>query len=534
MKTTVIKNVKIYKGDGNKPYMGDICFCDGKIVEDIAVGNVDVIDGTGLSAAPGFIDVHTHSDMLLGYEFNSLSRVSQGITSQIAGQCGKSGVLRNQEMYRELDGDLKPLPNPGYDDPALFADFKSYRKYVDHLPMVENTAFLVGHGNIRRLVMGFDNRKATPEELQKMRDILREALENGAVGLSSGLFYPPGEYAASYEMEELCKIVAEYDSIYVTHIRSESDAIMESIEEAIHAVKNSGCRLNISHLKVAGVSNHGKAKELLARLRKGKEEGVRITADQYPYSAGCTSMESVIPPVFFSEGSETVIKKLKDPAFRMQVKEEIIRPTADFENTWIGCGGFDKILIGDCMRTREHIGKTVADVAAEWNMDEFETFFDLMVENEGEILGVYFDMNEDDVRAIICAPGIMVGCDTGAPVAGSSGHPRTFGTCTRLLGYYSRELDLLPMEMAVHKMTGLAADTYRMVTKGYIEPGRDADIVLFDENKVIDKADFVNPELLSQGIEMVFINGEVVYRDGAMTDARPGRGLYANKAGEVC
>lgn len=544
MTDTIIKNVIIYDGSGAEPHVGDIYMRNGRFTAPFTYdctrssagskpagsehsSDVLIIDGTGLSACPGFIDAHTHTDFCLGRPFNSLSRVSQGITTQIAGQCGKSGVLRDAEMYAEdLTDDLAPVPCPGHDDPSLFRTFKGYRDYVDHLPMVENTAFLVGHGNIRRLVMGYADRKPTDSEMDEMKAILREAMENGAIGLSSGLFYPPGVYADAQELAELCKVVAEYDGIYTTHMRTEGDGVFEAVDEALEVARLSGCKLNISHLKIGGVGNFGRGQELLDKIREARSQGISLAIDQYPYSASCTGMEIIIPPEYFTEGYEALNERLADPEFREELRRRITDPESDFDNTWLGCGGFSNILIADCPVTTDAIGKTVAEYAAETGAEEFDTYFDLMIRNNGNILGVYYDISEDDVRLILQDPEIMVGCDSAAPFEGTSGHPRTFGSFTRVLGHYSRDLGLLPMSTAIYKMSGLPAKIFGMTHKGIIEAGRDADLVLFDHETVIDTADYTSPESLSEGIIKVFISGEIVFEDGKMTDARPGHGLY--------
>ena len=530
MSNTIIRNVRIYDGSGSPPSEGCIYIQDGHFSAPFSSSDATVIDGLGLSACPGFIDAHTHSDFCLGSEFNSLSRVSQGITSQIAGQCGKSAVLRDAEMYNELDGDLTPLKNPGYDDPELFRTFQGYKNYVDHLPMVENTAFLVGHGNIRRLVMGFSDRVPTELELEQMKQILREALEHGAIGMSSGLFYPPGVYASEEELIELCKIVAEYDGIYTTHLRSEGADILPALNEALRVARLSGCRLNISHLKT-GRNQPVSAEDLLQRIRAAREDGLSVAVDQYPYSAGCTGMEIIIPPRHFNEGYDALTARLKDEPFRDQLKEEITAPDSDFENVWRDCGGFENILVGDCPNTPEAIGKTIAQIAAERGTDDFTAYFDLLVENNGNVLGIYFDISEEAMLEILCDPSIMVGCDSAAPLPGSSGHPRTFGTCTRILGHFCRDQNILPIETAIFKMTGLPADVFHLSGKGLITPGMDADLVLFDENTVADTADYTSPEKLSSGIVQVFVGGEIVYQNSQLTPARPGRGLYANRQG---
>lgn len=524
-RTTQIKGVEIYDGTGNASYVGDVNIEDGKFVETLCRAPDEIVDGTGLCAAPGFIDVHTHSDYCLGMAYNSLSRVSQGITTQIAGQCGKSAAIRNAEMFDELIQDFPLIPCPGYDQAEQFQTFAGYMDYVDHLPMVENTAFFVGHGNLRKWVMGYSDRYPSHTELAQMKELLTEAMEHGSPGLSSGLIYAPGVYAGIDELTELCKVVRQYDGIYTTHIRSEGDRVLEAMAEAIEVARRSGCRLNISHLKVCGKCNEGLSEKMLDLIRRGQEEGISITADQYPYAAGATGMSTCIHPRHFTEGPEAFLEKLSDPYFRQVLKDEMLYPPQDFESSWISCGGPEGIGIGDCKITLDARGKSIAQYAKETGKDPFDTLFDLLLDNRLEVLGIYHEMNESDVRRIIKMPYVLFGCDSAAPEPGTAGHPRTFGTFTRVLGRYVREEGLLTMPEAIRRMTGLAAEVYGLKGKGYIRPGMDADLVLFSSKTVMDTATYEQPEGLSRGIERVWISGETVYENGQLNQARPGKGL---------
>ena len=525
MNRTRICNAVIYDGTGAAPRTGDVLIENGKIVDRLTGAPGETVDGTGACIAPGFIDAHTHSDYCLGYEYNSLSRVSQGITTQIAGQCGKSAPVRDREMYDELAEDFPLLPCPGHDGPERFATFRGYLDYAGRLPMVENTAFFIGHGNLRRMAMGYENRVPTRAEMERMKALLAEAMQAGALGLSSGLIYPPGVYSRTEEMAELCGVVREYGGVYTTHLRSEGDKVLEAAGEAIEVARKSACRLNISHLKVCGRHNKGLAERLLAVIRAGIAEGIPITADQYPYDAGATGLSVCIHPRHFTNGPEAFLRSLQSSAFRKTLREEMLNPPPDFESSWLSCGGPEGIWVGDCAVTLQARGKSIAQYAAERGQDPFDALFDLLAENRMEALGIYHEMNEEDILAILKAPFVLFGCDSAAPEKGTAGHPRTFGTFTRILGRYCRDCGVLPAEQAIHRMTGLAAQTYGLAGKGRIAPGMDADLVLFCYDDVMDRATYEDPEGLSCGIERVWIGGQTVYRGGRLTGAKPGRPL---------
>lgn len=522
MHTICIKNATVYDGTGAPAFTADVSCVDGKLHLGAVDGAQKVLDGTGLCLAPGFIDTHSHGDSCLGNPHNSLSRVSQGITTQLAGNCGHTVVVLNEEMYREDKPDL--TPSPGLDGPEHFTGFGPYLAYANSLPQVENTAFLVGHGNLRRVAMGFDDREPTAGELAHMKAMLTEAMENGAFGMSSGLIYIPGAYSRIDEMAELCKIVAQYDGIYATHMRNESEGILDSIREAIEVARRSGCRLNISHLKVCGRQNHGVAEQMLALIHDARKEGLRVSADQYPYEASSTSLSSCVPPKYFTQGTEGLVKILRDPAMRRQIRDEIENDTvADFENLVLGCGGFGGIVVSAAPQTPAAVGKTIAAYAQECGADEYEVFFDLLEANGDGAWAIYFDIGEPDLMKILADPTIMVGTDGVITTADGLCHPRAFGTFTRALGRYGRDKGLLPLEAMLHKMTGLPARTLGLARKGVIAEGMDADLVLFNPQTVCDRADFADPHQLSDGIEAVIIGGEVVYSAGALTGKTPGR-----------
>lgn len=523
MKEICIKNVTVYDGTGAPAFVSDVSCAHGALRMGAAGGDCEVIDGSGLCLAPGFIDAHSHGDACVGNAHNSLSRVSQGITTQVAGQCGQSVFPLSAEGYAEDKAGL--TPSAGLDDAAHFTGFAPYLEYARSVPQVENTAFLVGHGNLRKLAMGYDDRRPTAAEMETMKSLLREAMENGALGMSSGLIYIPGAYSDTDELAELCKVVAQYDGIYATHMRNEANDVLGSIRESVEIARRSGCRLNISHLKVCGLQNHGVAAGMLALIHEARREGVRVAVDQYPYEASSTALACCIPPQYFTEGTDGLIEKLRDPAMRRRIEKEIREDTESFENLYVGCGGFDGIVMATAPETPEAVGKSVAAYAREAGLDEFEAFFKLVMENRERGGAIFFDIGEEDMLRILADPTVMVGTDGVITTADDMCHPRTYGTFTRALGRYGRDKNVLPMEAMIHKMTGLTAQNMGFSRKGIIRDGMDADLVLFDAGKVIDNADFTSPRRLSGGIEAVIIGGETVYRGGALTGSTPGRVL---------
>lgn len=518
----LIQNAMIVDGTGKPPYAGSVACREGKILLNPEAGPAgEVIDAAGLHLCPGFIDPHSHGDGPVGEACNSLAKLSQGITTHLGGLCGQSSFPLDPARLEEMQADLpEHLERDGVD---CFTSFRRYRDYVSRMPLAENIGFFIGHGTMRIVAMGYEDRPPTAEELGRMKAMVAEAMEHGAIGLSSGLIYIPGVYSGIDEMVELCKVVAQYDGVYSTHMRNEADQVLDSIREAIEVGRRSGCRVNISHLKACGVQNHGIAGQMLALIHNARAEGVRVTADQYPYHASSTSLAVCLPPKYFTAGTAGMVETIRDPAMRRVIEAEIRNPDCGYENLYIGCGGFDGMLVVRSPKTPEAVGKTVAQYTKEKGLDEFGGMFDLLIKNEGQVGAVFFDIGEEDILEIIRDPEVMVGTDGAYSHEGDMTHPRSFGAFTRALGLYGREKQALPLEQMIRKMTSLTARTHLVPNKGIIADGMDADLVLFNWDTVRDSADFTDPSRLSAGIESVIVGGRVVYRDGALTGATPGK-----------
>lgn len=528
----IIKNAQIVDGTGEEPFFGNLAVKDGKIVlhpeEGVGEEASEVIDAGGLIVAPGFIDAHCHEDETLGNEASTLSKLSQGITTCCCGQCGESyfPVPTDPEylsVLREGKKEYLTEPDCGFADCFNgFTSFSEYRKYLNRRPTAYNYTMMIGHGTLRCSVMGMENRKPTDRELSEMKEKVREAMEHGCRGMSTGLMYAPGTYADEEEITELCKVVGEYDGYYAVHLRNEGGAFEESVEEAIRTAKASGCRLDLSHHKCCGKENWGKTVKTLRMIREAKEEGMHIFTDVYPYLATGNYINISLPREFFTNGQEKMQKLLRDPAVRAEMKEKIINWK---ESRYNNCGGFGGIVICSAPATPEAVGLSIADYAASVGKDEFEAYFDLCADNGVKGQAAYFAMCEEDLcrilldeNSIICTDSYSIGMENAV-------HPRAFGSFPRLLGEFVREKKIMPLEKMIAKMTGKPAELLEIAGKGYLRDGFDADLVLFDPETVAANSDFVHSRALASGIERVIVAGETVYQNQKLTGRTPGRFL---------
>lgn len=522
----MIKNARVIDGTGKPAFEAAVACESGKLKvlpADCAEPAQQVIDAAGLCLAPGFIDPHSHGDVPLGKKFNSVSKLSQGITTHVTGQCGFSMFPVNPQNMKLMQDGMSIFTDSFPKEMETFTSFENYLKYVNTLKLPENVKFNVGHVSLRIAAMGFENRKPTPQELDHMKSMMREAMEHGAIGLSSGLIYIPSVYADVDEFAELCKVVAEYDGLYTTHMRNEGDEVLKSLAEAIEVGRRSGCRVHISHLKVCGKKNWGMSKQVLEAIHKAQQEGIRVSADQYPYTASMTHLNVCIPPKYFTKGIPGMVEMLKDPAMREQIKREMMDPATGFENQYLNCGGFDGVFVSRCAETPEYEGMTIGEAARKHNMDDFDVFFDLMIRNKGVASAIYFCMDEQDVFNIIRDPSVVPGTDGIVKSEKERAHPRAYGTMPRAINYFVKEQKLFTLEEMIHKMTQLPAQLEMIDGKGVIADGMDADLVLFNYDTIRDTADFLESSRLADGIEYVIVGGQVVYHDKQLTGATPGK-----------
>ena len=524
----IIVNGMIVDGTGSVRYPGSIGIKDGKITE---VGKClenaeQIIDAKGCIVCPGFIDNHSHSDLsFIDERVNFGTVLEQGITTEISGNCG---VTVSPTTKAQLRNDLmiwgaKDRSNGRAEELYLhYKDFSLYMDYLEHKDLATNFAIYVGHGAIRSAVMGSSNKKPTDFEMEKMKEHLRVAMNAGAMGLSTGLIYPPGSYSDEDEIAALCEVVAEYGGIYCTHMRSEGDQIIEALEEAISIGKRAGVKVNISHIKVFGKNNWYKCDKVIDLIETASKEGVSITADMYPYKVSCTFLMSSLPPKYADEGTDELIEKLKDSEIRKSIKEDIFNQRDEFENMVLNCG-FDGMLILKSS-TSDVEGKTVEQIAKERSQDVFETYCDLIVESNGSCMCGYFMGDSKNMEKLFSNSLIMGGTD-GSIVSYSSPviHPRGTGTFPKLIKDYVKSKPLITLEEAIRKCTSLPAVTAGFSSKGIIKAGYDADIVILDYENLDYTSDYVNPTGKNKGFKYVLVNGKIAVKDDCFLEVYNGR-----------
>jgi N-acyl-D-amino-acid deacylase len=528
MTSLLLKGATVVDGSGQPARVADVLVANGRVVaigRNLSVGaGGRVADVDGLVLAPGFIDIHSHSDMTLFSCPLAESKVFQGVTLEVTGNCGLScfpvetGRDNQLEAYLALHDFI--LPPAG----ITWKDLTGWADAVEQQGLGINVAPLVGHAPLRLAAMGMEDRPPTADELDRMRTMLEAALQQGAWGLSTGLIYPPGSYAGLEELVALARTAAAFGALYTSHIRSEGEGLMGALDEALAIGRESGVRVQVSHLKAMGRCNRGQSGEILAKIARAQLAGVDISADQYPYAASATTLAAVVPQWAHAGGVASLMRRLQAPELRERLLAEIAQAMAAREG---GAG----IMVSNCrsVRNRHFSGKTIADIASAWGCSGAEAVIRLLVEENGEVGGIFFSMAEEDVAAIIADPGVMVGSDghglNAAAAAGEATHPRSYGTFTRVLGHYVRDEKVLSLETAIRKMTGLPAARLGMKDRGLVCVGHAADLVLFDPAKVKDCADYADPHHYSSGIVHLLVAGEPVVWDRKLTGERPGRVL---------
>lgn len=518
----IVRNVEVFDGSGAKPYISCLGIVAGKIVaisQDIQDSSQTVLDGTGLSLCPGFIDVHSHSDILIANEKTPLSRLSQGITSEIVGQCGLSLYPISPARLNETKKIIS-LNNTIF--PEQIGTFYSYSNYCDFLCQTDlytNFYTLIGHGSLRMAVMGEEDRQPTKQELTSMTDLLRAAMENGALGLSSGLIYHPAAFAKKEEIVELCKVVAEYHGVYTTHIRNEADHMLDALDEAIDIARQAGTKLNISHIKLLGRKNWGMSETVLERISMARQEGIQITMDLYPYEATATSLSSCIPSHYFRSGMENLLLDLKRPEVRKEIQNDLADPSFSEDNNFRNCESFNRIFL-----TETPLGKgmSVEQYARLIGKDPFDAFFDLYIEQRGMGTGVFFSIGRDDVLNFIKDDQCFIGSDI------LFGHPRAFGAFPEAIEQFVHKERSFSLQEMICKMSNAPARAYCLNGKGQIAVGMDADFVLFRKSDLGHNADYANPYALSSGIDSVWIAGEKAYANHTLSKEAYGQSMKRN------
>ena len=513
----LIKDGKIVDGSGNPWYRGDIAIENGLIskIGRIQAKTKEYINADGLVVSPGFIDVHSHSDLVLITEPEARIKIMQGITTEIIGQDGLGEAPIRQDVTAMWRRYLSGLNG----DPKIDWSWKSFGDYLDLLELSKpavNIGSLVGHGNLRLLAMGMENRKPTSAELEEMKTFLAESMDQGGLGLSTGLIYSPCAYSDTKELIELCKIAAKRGGIFVVHMRNEGDRLLESIHEVVSVGKGSGIPVHISHFKTNGRSNWGRAPLALATVEEARLQGVDVTFDQYPYTAGSTFLGSLLPPWAHEGGVDNLLTRLKDGETRKKLASYLNKEGDEgSKNEW------DRILLTNVQTggNKRFEGKYISEISENLQKTPAETVLDIVFEEENAATMANFTMHEDDVRTfmrsflqMVCSDGIVLG----------NPHPRAYGSFPRVVGLYVRE-EVLRLEEAIRKMTGYPAQRFGLYERGILRPGMAADITIFDAEKIEDTATFENPIQYPRGIEYVIVNGKVTVEKGRHTGMRAGK-----------
>ncbi|MCC7211926.1 MAG: D-aminoacylase [Candidatus Brocadia sp.] len=516
----IIKNGTVIDGTGMRRRTTDIAIKDDKIVfmnQHIPQNAPTIIEAQEMIVAPGFVDIHSHSDFLWLARPESDSKIRDGVTTEICGNCGLSAFpLRGKLLERRSQGLAKYGIVPTWQSATGFYDT------VEKAKSSINRAFLVGHGNIRACTLEYENRQPRPHELTHMGSDLEEAMEAGAFGMSSGLIYPPGCYANLHEVTEMCKVVAKYGGFYATHIRNEGNTLAEALTEAIEISKHSGVSLQVSHLKTSGRKNWHKIKNIKMMIDRARDEGVDLTCDRYPYLAAATDLDVILPPWMYEGGTKKEIQRLSDQNTRKLITKEISQEYDDA--TW------HEIMISSVCNDKNKWmeGKRISEIAVLLDKPPLETIFDLLIEEDTRVDIFLFSMCKENLETILGWDFVFVGSDSSLRanqgiLHNGKPHPRSYGTFSRVLRKFCLERQLLSEEKAIQKMTGLPAEKAGLDRRGLIKEGYFADITIINPKKVTDKSTFTEPHQYSEGIEYVLVNGKITIAGGKHNGATHGR-----------
>jgi N-acyl-D-amino-acid deacylase len=523
----IIRNGHIIDGTGSPWYAADIAIRGGHIA---AIGRLDsataskTIDAAGMVVAPGFIDMLGQSEESILVNPHLPSKIYQGITTEITGEGGSAAPLTDA---------IRAADHAGYEHYKIDPSWNTFREFFARLEkqgMGINLASYVGATQVRRAVIGDGDRAPTPVELDRMKALVRDAMRDGAVGVSTSLQYAPAPYATTEELIALASEGAKLGGIYATHMRSEGDAIIPAIDEAIRIGREAHIPVEIWHLKAAGRQNWGRMPEIVAHIDEARRSGVEIAANTYAYPAWFNTFSAFIPPWAHDGGDAELIERLKDPVTRARIRKDMQTPSTTWDNEWNEVAGPEAILVSVVQNAKlvSLQGKTIAEIAKLWNKDPFDTIFDLLIEDNAFTSVAVFGMSEPDVRLALQQPWVSVCNDSqGTATDGFLGqehpHPRAYGTFPRILRKYVREDGALTLPDAIRKFSALPASHLRLADRGVIKDGMWADLVVFDPGTITDLATFEKPNQLSQGMQYVLVNGVAVIDHGSMTDALPGK-----------
>jgi N-acyl-D-amino-acid deacylase len=526
----VIKGGMLYDGTGGKPRIMDVALRGDRVA---GLGNFPaerartVIDAKGMAVAPGFINMLSWSTESLIEDGRSQSEIRQGVTTEIMGEGSSMGPLndRIKERMRREQGDIK------YE--IKWNTLAEYLRYLEQRGVSCNVASFIGATTIREHVIGLEDKQPTPEQLEQMRQLVRQEMEAGALGIGTSLIYPPAFYAKTEELIELCKVAAKYQGKYISHMRSEGNQLLEAIDELLRISKETGIPAEIYHIKAAGQSNWGKADAMLAKIEAARKTGLKITANMYTYTAAGTGLDACLPPWTEDGGYPALFKRLRDPATREKIAAEVRTPSDKWENLYLAAGSPEKILLAGFKseKLKPLTGKSLAEVAKMRGKDPIETAMDLISEDESRIDSIYFLMSEENVKKEITKPWVSFGSDEASQAPEgtflkSNCHPRAYGNFARVLGKYVHEEKVLTLADAIRKLSGLPATNLGLDHRGFVQEGMFADVVVFDPATIADRATFEKPHQYAVGMKHVFVNGVQVLKDGEHTGAKPGRALW--------
>ena len=526
----IIANGHIIDGTGSPWYGGDVAVKDGRIA---AIGNLSsaprkrTIDAHGLTVAPGFIDMLGQSEITVLVDPRLPSKIFQGITTEITGE-GNTVAPINDAILKESQ--------PGFDHYGIKADWRTLQQYfarVEKQGIGINMGHYIGATTIREMVIGFGDRAPTPDELRRMQALVAAAMQEGALGLSSALQYPPAPYARTDELIALAATASQYGGIYATHMRSEGDAEMAALEETFRIGAEAHIPVEIFHLKVSGHGNWGKAQQVIGKIEAARARGIDVAADTYAYPAWQNSFSAFIPPWAHDGGSAALIARLKDPAARARIRKDMVTPSMGWDNEWLEIKGPQDILITAVVNKEllKYQGKRVSEIAQEWHEDPIDAICDFLIKDLAGTSVAVFGMDEPDVKLILQQPWVSVDNDaSGASLEGilaaEHPHPRAYGTFPRILRKYVRDEHALTLSDAIRKFSALPAQREHLVDRGVLKLGMWADIVVFEGDTIHEAATFEDPNRLSIGMRYVLVNGVAVIDAGKMTGALPGHVLY--------
>ncbi len=508
----IIKNGVLVDGTGKPKRVADIGIQSDKIVYIGSIGSQsyrDIIDATGCIVAPGFIDIHSHSDFFWLVSQESESKIYDGVTTEICGNCGLSAFPLNDQL---LESKRK-----GFSKFGLEINWKSaedFFKRADQANSSINRGFLVGHGNIRASVIGYEDREPDNKELARMENELRDAMESGAFGMSSGLVYPPGCYAKTSELVRLCSIVRKYDGIYATHMRDEGDEVEAALNETINISKESGVKTQISHIKTWGENNWWKIDKIKELLECARSKDIDITCDRYPYVAAATDLDIILPSWVYEGGTAEEKRRLRDPVCRNRITNEMEHKclNQEFWGTIMISSVFNK-------EKRGYEGKTIAEISKTLEIPPLEFVLDFLYEEDCKVSVIFFSMSEENLARILKWDFVMIGSDSSlrslkGVLNYGKPHPRSYGTFSRVIRKYVNETPVLSIEEAIYKMTGMPAQKLQLKDRGILKEGCFADITIFDQDTIAERATFAQPHNYSQGIKYVIVNGKMTINNG--------------------